>query len=276
MLRHTMPPLSILLIGETQRDEFRDACAALAQRGRVAAFAEIESAAESIRAADGTVDLVVIAQTYPGQFSAAAVDRLRRLCPVARVVGLLGTWCEGETRTGKPWPGGVRVLWHQWPARAERELRCLSEGRASAWSLPATATDEERLLAFSSRSARGEPSTSSAITAQSITRSVMSTGTLVAICTRSWAIGDWLSAACRACGHATVWLRGPQGSRVEGRRPECSTPRTWPMRTSGTCGGSAPCWPPRRHCAGEFPASGRPPPHVGRRRGGRALEAACH
>jgi hypothetical protein len=237
MLRHTMLPLSILLIGDTQRGEFREACAALAQCGRVAAFAEIESAAESLRAADGTVDLVVIAQTYPGQFSAAAIDRLRRLCPVARVVGLLGTWCEGETRTGRPWPGSVRVYWHQWPARADRELRCLSRGQASVWSLPATATDEERLLVYSSRSARGIESsvyssrsargnenTGSAITTHAITRSVMSTQgitrsvtrTLVAICTRSWAIEDWLSAACRACGHATAWLRGPRWSRVEG------------------------------------------------------------
>ena len=49
-------------------------------------------------------DVIVVAQAFPGQFSHQAIDRLRRLAPLARMVGLMGSWCEGEMRTGSPWP----------------------------------------------------------------------------------------------------------------------------------------------------------------------------
>jgi hypothetical protein len=36
-------------------------------------------------------DLIVVAQTVPGEFPAERVDSLRRLAPLARVVALLGS-----------------------------------------------------------------------------------------------------------------------------------------------------------------------------------------
>lgn len=142
-------------------------------------------------------DVIVLAQAYPGQFSHADVDRLRELAPLARIVALLGSWCEGEMRTGRPWPATVRTYWHQWPARAQQELRRLAAGCCSAWALPATATEEERLLADADRplpEGRG----------------------LIAVFSRVFALADWLAAACNRCGYGTVWLRQPSGAEVQG------------------------------------------------------------
>jgi hypothetical protein len=116
---------------------------------------------------------------------------------LARIVGLLGSWCEGEMRSGRPWPAAVRTYWHQWPARADRELRRLAAGRSSAWTLPLTATEEDRLLADADR----------ALPARS---------GLIAIAARSFVMADFLAVACRRCGYATAWLRPSAAVRLAG------------------------------------------------------------
>jgi DNA-binding NarL/FixJ family response regulator len=192
-----MPNLSILLIGDAARREFRAACDWLSALGPLQQAADVDSAAAILADPQATADVVVMAQAYPGQFSHADIQRLRDLAPLARIVALLGSWCEGEMRTGKPWPATVRTYWHQWPACAELELRRLAEGRCSAWALPVTATDEERLLADAEQplpSGRG----------------------LIGIYSRNCAMADWLTASCQRCGYSTVWLRPPRRAQVRG------------------------------------------------------------
>ena len=143
--------LSLLLIGDTSRPEFREAALAADRLGDLLEVAGAGAAAEAIASGRTAPDLIVVAQSFPGEFSAESIERLRRLAPLARVVGLLGSWCEGETRTGKPLPAAIRLYWHQWLPRADEELRRLDSGLTSNWSLPITASDEERLLAMADR-----------------------------------------------------------------------------------------------------------------------------
>jgi len=188
--------LSILLIGNTERSEFRQGVRTLGRLGRVVEVSRPEEAADLLGDDRMLPDVIVIAQSYPAQFPARSIEHLRRLAPLARVVGLLGSWCEGELRTGRPWPATIRTYWHQWEPRCTEQLGRLGRGESSAWGLPVTATEEERLLlqAAGSRRRRG----------------------LVAIHTHSFEMQDWLSSACRSCGMSTVWLRPPRPARVEG------------------------------------------------------------
>jgi hypothetical protein len=191
-----MTNLSILLIGDADRREFRQARDCLAALGHVWRAASAASAAAFLADAQAAADVIVVAQAHPGEFSHADIDRLRQLAPLARIVALLGSWCEGELRTGKPWPANVRICWHQWPARAEQKLQRLVAGRASAWTLPVTATEEERLLADAEEplpAGRG----------------------LIAVSSRVFALADWLMAACGRSGYGTVWLRPPHRTDVE-------------------------------------------------------------
>jgi CheY-like chemotaxis protein len=146
--------------------------------------------------------VIVVAQALPGQFSHQAIDRLRRLAPLARVVGLMGSWCEGEMRTGAPWPGVVRTYWHQWAARCGRQFCRMAHGECCSWSLPPTATEEERLLADMNLLPKGA-------------RTERCRG-LVVISAKSHEMAQWLSAACRSRGFATVWQRGPSAAQVQG------------------------------------------------------------
>lgn len=193
--------LEILLVGNTARREFGDARASLDAGGRVTTAVDVESAARTLADHQCAPDVIVVAQAFPGQFSGEAIDRLRTLAPLARVVGLLGSWCEGEVRTGKPWPAAVRVYWHQWPARCAQELRRLAEGFGSTWGLPATASEEERFLSMAERPIHASEARG-----------------LVAIHTPSFDMYDWLSAACRWRGYSTVWLREDRARGVAGVR----------------------------------------------------------
>ena len=192
-----MPNLSILLLGDTDRTEFREAEACLQRCGSVHHFSSTATASTALAEGQLVADAIVLAQAFPGQFSHQAVDRLRRLAPLARVLGLMGSWCEGEMRTGSPWPGAVRTYWHQWPARCERELQRLAQGHGSSWALPVTATEEERLLADTTVAWPRRQG-------------------LIVIHSRCAEVHDWLSAACRSRGYSTVWQRPPDLTRIEG------------------------------------------------------------
>jgi len=81
-------------------------------------------------------ELIVIAQSRPGAVGIAAVEQLRRRAPLAGVVALLGSWCEGESRTGRPWPGVPRLYWYEFPAWWRRQIILREAGRCPDWARP--------------------------------------------------------------------------------------------------------------------------------------------
>ncbi len=187
----------VLLVGDTGCAEFRQAHASLAALAQTIRVPNLDAAAELLTNDPWTPDLIVLAQSRPGEFSAATVGRLRMRAPLARLVALLGSWCEGEMRTGRPLPGVIRIYWHQWLPRFQQEIDRLRRGLCPTWGLPATAGDEERLL-LGTRPPRARQQG------------------LVAISTPQFAMADWLSAACRLGGYATVCLQPSRPARVQG------------------------------------------------------------
>jgi DNA-binding NarL/FixJ family response regulator len=192
-----MSEISILVLGEIDRPEFFGVRSMLESLGRISCLTEVKQAITALEAGEIIADVIIIAQAFPGQFSHQDADRLRRLAPLGRIVRLLGSWCEGETRSGQPLPAAVRIYWHQWNVRAGRELHRLIQGQCPSWGLPVTATEEERLLQSTAQTPRHGQG-------------------LIAIHARGFAMEDWLSAACRACGYSTVRLRPPHYTRIEG------------------------------------------------------------
>ena len=188
-----MAELTVLLLGNADRPELAEARDLLQGLARVIPVADLDAAAAALADEELAVDAVVVAQAYPGQFSWETMDRLSRLAPLARVVSLLGSWCEGEVRSGRPWPGAVRVYWHQWPARCQQELSRLGQGLCGLWSLPATAADEERFLALADQPwPRREG--------------------LIAIRSESIEMQDWLARACRRAGYSADVIPAAEGA----------------------------------------------------------------
>ena len=195
------PAVPILVIGDLRRREFREAAEAIRHGGDVMTVPSLSEAEDALATGRAQAAVIVLAQAYPGQFPARAVGRLRALAPLARVVGLLGSWCEGEARSGSPWPAAIRVYGHQWVAVWESELGRLRSGAATSWALPVTASEEERILFQASGPLREAPGRR---------------GGVVAAATPSLEMYELLSAICRRRGLSVAWLRPDRPCRLDG------------------------------------------------------------
>jgi len=134
----------LLWIGKADDPAFAAIYRELAERFALQTAETLSSAIDIVRRGDCEPALLVFAERYPGEFPAAEVAALRARAPLARCLALLGSWCEGETRSGQPLLGMARLYWHQWSPHALAEIQKLVAGQPGEWALPVTATDEER------------------------------------------------------------------------------------------------------------------------------------
>jgi hypothetical protein len=183
-----IPSLSTLLIGGFEQPEFRAAAEMLVRRTAVRRVLRPEFALAECQTADEFPDLIVLAQSRPGEFDFAALHRLRRWAPLARVISILGSWCAGETRSGTPLTGVVRVYWHEAAAYLTRELEHQQAGRCPDWGLPFTATEFDRVSPVDL-----EPDLR-------VTRTI-------AIHSANCELANWLERTCRAWGYSAAWFR---------------------------------------------------------------------
>ncbi|MEQ8788200.1 MAG: hypothetical protein RIC55_17965 [Pirellulaceae bacterium] len=174
----------VLLVGDFRHRDFRDAESWLKTHTQLLVMDDMQAASTHLDATRRLPRLIVVAQSRPGQFSTRQIESLHRAAPLARLHCLLGSWAEGETRSGHPCPGVERVYWYEsrarWAAMLAADLR-------GSRILPRTATSAERLLAAPAiREACGQG--------------------LVGI--HSPTHGDYLALAetCQSWGHATAWL----------------------------------------------------------------------
>lgn len=124
MLTRSSNP-AVQITGDVDHADFREAIALLRDQSRVVA------------SADALPELIVVAQSRPDSITPAQVEPFRRWSPLAGIVTLLGSWCEGETRTGRPLTGAERIYWYQFPAWWQRQLRLVADGRCPDWARPA-------------------------------------------------------------------------------------------------------------------------------------------
>lgn len=99
---------------------------------------------------------VVFLSARPDSLSRETVERWQRWFPLARFVVVLGSWCEGETRTGRPWPGVARVYWHQVLPRLMAPI-ANEDDTSAEWRLARTTTEAERLEATVTKLLHVEP-----------------------------------------------------------------------------------------------------------------------
>src|SRR3989304_6230263 len=129
----------------------------------------------------GLPEVIVLAQSRPGAISLREIERLRRSAPLAGVVSLLGSWCEGETRTGRPVAGVRRLYWYEFPSWWRRQMGLRAAGRCPDW---ARAEDFGlRIADFGSRIGR------------------------VAVETASWDTAAALEDVLKSAGGETTWWR---------------------------------------------------------------------
>lgn len=188
-------PMRTLLVGDASSAEFRPVEDFLRRETELTLAADMTAACEATEQAGLVPDAVVLVQDRPGVFSRASLDRLRQAAPLARYLGLLGSWCEGEERTGQPWAGMIRTYWHQWLARWIDEFRQGARGDLRWWGLPDTVSGDERTMQMAEQA---WPQASG----------------LVAVYGRQADTVDYLVEACVARGYSAIWLDPRRPSRM--------------------------------------------------------------
>src|SRR5215212_7655830 len=119
------PPI-VQLLGDVDQPDFRDAIGLIRDDSRLISNAGTQP------------ELIVVAQSRPDVTGSEELKQLRGASPLAGIVALLGSWCEGETRTGRPWPGVQRLYWYEFPAWWRRQLQLRVANRCPDWARPAT------------------------------------------------------------------------------------------------------------------------------------------
>jgi hypothetical protein len=165
---------AVRLIGEVDHPDFREAVGLLCSDARTA----VEAPAE----------LIVVAQTRPDVLCSGELNQLRRAAPLAGLVALLGSWCEGETRTGRPWPGIQRLYWYEFPAWWHRQLQLRAANRCPDWARPSGQQLRQ------SEPGRRRPRSG-----------------LVVLRTPQRHNADALADALNQAGHSTAWQRHDRG-----------------------------------------------------------------
>lgn len=131
-------PLQMLVVGDHACAEFRDVVPALRSAGNI----DLRRTLTSLAAAP---DLCVLLQSHPGEFAASELEAQLQRWPLARFISIAGSLCEGEPRTGRPWPGQCRVYWHAFPGWWALQSARMRQGDVPEWALPRTSREDDSL-----------------------------------------------------------------------------------------------------------------------------------
>jgi hypothetical protein len=170
----------VRLVGEHEHPDFNDVVALLRSDAELTFDATTRVCPE----------LIIVARSRPGVMGSRCVEQLRRAAPLAGVVALLGSWCEGQARASRPTHDALRLYWYEFASWWRRQLALYAAGRCPDWARPES-------LGFQPTSL---PTPHSPL------------HTLIALSTSHWETADVLADVLRRAGYATVWQ--PAGRSV--------------------------------------------------------------
>ncbi len=128
--------ISALAVGPWQQREFSAATSGLEAASGWPQLADLSAAYHALPEYEQPPELIFLAQPLPSTYSQDDIDRLQKLSPLTRLVIVVGSWCEGELRTGAPPTGVIRLYWYElatwWQAAIQRH----AAGLCPLWSLP--------------------------------------------------------------------------------------------------------------------------------------------
>ena len=137
-----------VVVGSADRAEFAEVLRSVRVYPECRAFADLhdfERWTQTDRP-QPVIDVLILLQSYTGEHPQSVFERIRQNYPITPVVSVLGSWCEGEQRTGWPLAATNRIYGNDWIMQGESELYALEKGEFSLWGLPPTFRDDEILL----------------------------------------------------------------------------------------------------------------------------------
>jgi hypothetical protein len=179
-------PLVVQLVGRTDHRDFCDAIALIRADAAVARGGDAGPSAPP--------NLIIVMEDRPGAVSRRQVQSLRRREPLAGILALAGSWCEGEPRTGRPLAGAARLYWYEFPAWWRRQVARWSAGLCPEWAMSTGG-------ALAGAADRMSP-LDSATEANAVRRPA-----LIALSTAWWETSEALADMLECAGYAMLWQR---------------------------------------------------------------------
>ena len=144
-MKASCQPIHTAVIGDFCRNDFQNIIRDI--RGETAAI-YFDNLALFLQAngLGRSFDLVFLLASGFAQYSPRDIQQMQNRLPYARIVMIAGSLAEGERRTGMLPPDLIRYHWHQWESEVFSIFTSFCDRQNSAWGLPLTASDEERLL----------------------------------------------------------------------------------------------------------------------------------
>jgi hypothetical protein len=113
--------------------EFAEPLAQIRAVAEVCVADSIEGFLGRLRNRSDRYDLALGCASRPGQLPGTVGRRLIRAAPLVGRAVLLGTWGEGQQRTGDPWPDCEHLFWHQFATWWNTNLALRQSGRRCTW-----------------------------------------------------------------------------------------------------------------------------------------------
>jgi CheY-like chemotaxis protein len=122
-----MEPNRILITGQFWDREFADLINGMECPATLLTCESIERA----KSLPGKVDLVLVAQSGRETISQGLIDHLHAMLGrETPIINLLGSWCEGQERSGKPLQNVLPIYWHQWAGGIKQLMSMANAGQA--------------------------------------------------------------------------------------------------------------------------------------------------
>jgi hypothetical protein len=140
----TRSKVHALLVGDSGYREFKRCLRAICKDSQCqyVSFDQLDNFTDH----SGTADVIVMFQSRPGQITNETFQRVTALAPLVPSVLVVGSWCEGELRSGDPPDSITRYYWHQFEPHWREFVETFVVDRPSEWHLPQTMTHADRLL----------------------------------------------------------------------------------------------------------------------------------
>lgn len=124
-------PLRVLATGDLNHQEFSRAIE-LVEQDAIVEFTRLDALDDRSK----PFELLLAFQSRPSSIAPLLVGDLRARMPLAGMAVVLGSWCEGEMRTGTPLAHCERVFWYQFSSWWQTVRTAWLEGRPTHWQLP--------------------------------------------------------------------------------------------------------------------------------------------
>ncbi|MDO4570568.1 MAG: hypothetical protein Q4D38_09315 [Planctomycetia bacterium] len=139
-----IPP--ILVVGAPVLDEFEWVLDFLARQGETLVCEEsAQSLIERVAQEALIPRLTLLWRPVPERDQSSEALALKRAFPISPLLSILGSWCEGEGRTGSPEKNASSLMWYDFVTMFPLEKFAWSHDFSSVWNLPESALPDAQI-----------------------------------------------------------------------------------------------------------------------------------